>query len=182
MNVVDLRAKLSKSLDFLKSELSQLRTGRASPLLIENIQVEAYATKMSVKELGTISVLDSQSLAVSVWDKSLLKVIAGAIRDSELKLNPVVDGDIVRIPLPALTEERRKDLVKLISSKIEETKNAMRSIRQDFMKEIDKGFTDKEMGEDEKFSYKEEVEKAVKEFVGKTDELGEAKKEEILKV
>ena len=182
MNVVDLRAKLSKSLDFLKSELSQLRTGRASPLLIENIQVEAYDTKMSVKELGTISVLDSQSLAVSVWDKSLLKVIAGAIRDSELKLNPVVDGDIVRIPLPALTEERRKDLVKLISSKVEETKNAMRSIRQDCMKEIDKGFTDKEMGEDEKFSYKEEVEKAVKEFVGKTDELGEAKKEEILKV
>ena len=182
MNTADLRAKLSKSLDFLKSELNQLRTGRPSPSLIENIQVEAYDTKMTVKELGTISVLDSQNLAVSVWDKSLLKVIAGAIRESELKLNPVVDGDVVRVPLPALTEERRKDLVKLVSSKVEETKNAIRSIRQDFMKEIDRAFTDKEMGEDEKFTSKEEVEKVVKEFVEESDELGENKKEEILKV
>jgi len=182
MNTADLRAKLSKSLDFLKSELNQLRTGRPSPSLIENIQVEAYDTKMTVKELGTISVLDSQNLAVSVWDKSLLKVIAGAIRESELKLNPVVDGDVVRVPLPALTEERRKDLVKLVSSKVEETKNAIRSIRQDFMKEIDRAFTDKEMGEDEKFTGKEEVEKVVKEFVDESDELGDNKKEEIMKV
>ena len=182
MNTADLRAKLLKSIDFLKSELNQLRTGRPSPSLIENIQVEAYDTKMTVKELGSISVLDSQNLSISVWDKSLLKVIAGAIRESELKLNPVVDGDIVRVPLPALTEERRKDLVKLVSSKVEETKNAIRSIRQDFMKEIDRAFTDKEMGEDEKFTSKEEVEKVVKEFVEESDELGENKKEEILKV
>ena len=182
MNTADLRAKLSKSLDFLKSELNQLRTGRPSPSLIENIQVEAYDTKMTVKELGSISVLDSQNLSISVWDKSLLKVIAGAIRESELKLNPVVDGDIVRVPLPALTEERRKDLVKLVSSKVEETKNAIRSIRQDFMKEIDRAFTDKEMGEDEKFTGKEEVEKVVKEFVDESDELGDNKKEEIMKV
>ena len=182
MNTADLRAKLSKSLDFLKSELNQLRTGRPSPSLIENIQVEAYDTKMTVKELGSISVLDSQNLSISVWDKSLLKVIAGAIRESELKLNPVVDGDVVRVPLPALTEERRKDLVKLVSSKVEETKNAIRSIRQDFMKEIDRAFTDKEMGEDEKFTGKEEVEKVVKEFVDESDELGDNKKEEIMKV
>ena len=182
MNTADLRAKLLKSIDFLKSELNQLRTGRPSPSLIENIQVEAYDTKMTVKELGSISVLDSQNLSISVWDKSLLKVIAGAIRESELKLNPVVDGDIVRVPLPALTEERRKDLVKLVSSKVEETKSAIRSIRQDFMKEIDKAFTDKEMGEDEKFTGKEEVEKVVKEFVDESDELGDNKKEEIMKV
>ncbi|OGC53038.1 ribosome recycling factor [candidate division WWE3 bacterium RIFCSPHIGHO2_02_FULL_38_14] len=182
MNIAELRVKLSKSLEFLKSELNQLRTGRPTPLLIENIQVDAYDTKMTVKELGSISVPDPQNLVVSVWDKTLLKSIAGAIGDSDLKLNPVVDGDVVRVPLPALTEERRKELVKLVSVKVEEAKNTIRSIRQDFMKEIEKAFAEKEIGEDKKYTGKEEVEKVVKEFTEKLDELGENKKEEIMKV
>lgn len=182
MNNTDLKNKLSKVLDFLKGELTQIRTGRASPSLIEEISVEAYGTKMTVKELGSISVLDSQNLVVSPWDKSLLKSISKAIRESNLNLNPVDESDKIRVPIPSLTEDRRKELSKLVSVKVEETKNSMRNIRQDAMKDIEKEFSDKVIGEDEKFRQKEEVEKLVKSMVDEIDEVGEAKKEELMRV
>jgi ribosome recycling factor len=178
----DLKNKLEKQLEFLKTELSQIRTGRATPTLIENVEVDAYGTKMKLKELGSITVLDSQNLVVTAWDRGLNGAIAGAIRDSDLKLNPVPEPDRLRIPIPALTEERRKEFVKLSATKCEECKSSMRNIRQDAMKDIDKSFTDKELSEDERFTAKEEVEKVVKEFVTKADEIAESKKEELLKI
>jgi ribosome recycling factor len=178
----ELKSKLEKSLEFFKSELSLIRTGRATPALIENIEVEAYASKMKLKELGAITLLDTQNLSVTAWDKGLLGAIATAIRESDLKLNPVTESDRVRVPVPALTEERRKEFAKMASAKAEETKNAMRSTRQEAMKDIDKDFADKKLGEDEKFTKKEEVEKIVKEYVTKTDELTEAKKTDLMTV
>lgn len=180
MNTPELKLKLSKSIEFLKSELSQIRTGRASPSLIESVFVEAYDSKMSVKELGTITVMDSQNLVVSPWDKSLLKPIAKAIRESGLGLNPIDEPDRVRIPVPALTEERRTELAKIVSVKVEECKNSLRNVRQDAMKYVEKEFADKNISEDEKFSQKEEVEKTLKTFIEQADELGEAKKKELL--
>lgn len=182
MNTPGLKMKLSKSIDFLKGELAQIRTGRASPTILENLVIDAYDSKMTLKELGSIAVSDAQTLTISTWDKSLTKIIANAIRDSELKLNPVVDGDLVRVPIPALTEDRRKDFVKLVSAKVEDCKNSMRSIRQDAMKEIEKDFTDKKIGEDDKFSEKEEVEKVIKEFAATAEELGDSKKQELMKI
>jgi len=182
MNATELKSKLTKSVDFLKTELTQIRTGRASPTLIENIVVEAYDSKMTLKEVGSISSLDSQNLVVAPWDKSLIKSIASAIRNSELQLSPVIDGDVVRVPLPALTEERRMDMVKLVSAKVEEAKTALRNIRQEAMKDIDKDFSEKKIGEDEKFSSKEDVEKIVKEFVTMCDTVGESKKQELMRV
>jgi len=182
MNAAELKLKLSKSIEFLKSELSQVRTGRASPSLIEDVLVEAYDSKMTVKELGTILVSDPQNLVVSPWDKTLLKSIAKGIRESGLGLNPVDEPDRVRIPIPTLTEERRLELTKLVSIKVEECKNSLRSTRQDAMKDIDKEFADKKIGEDDKFSMKEEVEKTVKNFVEQADELSEAKKKELLAI
>jgi ribosome recycling factor len=99
---------------FLKSELAQIRTGRASPALIENVMVDAYGSKMAMKEVGSISVLDSQNLVVSPWDKSLIQAVAKALRESELKINAVDESDRVRVPFPALTEERRKEFVKIV--------------------------------------------------------------------
>ncbi len=182
MNTPELRSKLEKQLEFLKTELAQIRTGRASPSLIENIEVDAYGAKMKLKEVGSISNLDSQNLIVMPWDKNLSAAIANAIRESELKLNPVPEPDRVRVPIPALTEDRRKEFVKIASAKCEESKTSMRGIRQDAMKDIEKAFADKTIGEDEKFTQKDEVEKIVKDHVTKADELTEAKKEDLLKV
>jgi len=176
----ELKQKLSKSIEFLRSELSQIRTGRASPSLVEEVVVDAYDSKMTVKELGTITVPDPQNLVISPWDKTLLKPIAKGIRESGLGLNPVEEPDRVRIPIPSLNEERRLELTRIVSSKVEECKNALRSVRQEAMKDIDKEFTDKKIGEDDKFTMKEETEKIVKGFVEQADQMGEDKKTELL--
>jgi ribosome recycling factor len=141
------------------------KNGKASPSLIESVLVDAYDSKMSIRELGTITVMDSQNLAVSPWDKSILKAIAKAIRESGLGLNPIDEPDRVRVPVPALTEERRTELARIVSGKIEECKNSLRNVRQDAMKYIDKDFADKNISEDEKFTQKEEVEKTIKTFI-----------------
>ena len=182
MTTSELKSKLTKSLEHLEQELAQIRTGRASPALLENIAVDAYGTKMTVKELGTIGLLDSQNLMIQIWDKSLQGAVVSAVRESDLKVNPVIDGSVIRVPIPTLTEERRKEFVKIVSGKVEETKGAMRNIRQDAMKDVEKEFTDKKIGEDEKFSQKEEVEGVVKDFISRVDELGESKKSDIMKI
>ena len=142
----------------------------------------AYGTEMSVKELGSIMVPDPQSLIISPWDKNLLNDVTKAIRDGDLGLNPVVDGDIIRVPIPDLSEERRKELTKLVTTKVEEVKNSIRSVRQEAMKEIDSQFTAKKLGEDEKFRQKEETEELVKEFTEKAEDLAEQKRSDLLKI
>lgn len=178
----ELKNKLQKSLDFLSSELVQLRTGRATPSIIEDIEVDAYGAKMTIKELGSTTLLDSQNLIFSAWDRGLMGGIAKAIRNSDLKLNPVEESDRLRIPVPALTEDRRIEFTKIVSEKAEEAKNSMRSIRQDAMKDIEKDFTSKSISEDEKFTNKEEVEKLVKEFTGKVEEIAEDKRQDLMKI
>ena len=182
MNTSELKSKLLKSLDFLKLELNQIRTGRATPALIEEVAVEAYGARMTLKELGAITLLDNQNLLVSPWDKNLLGTISKAIREAGLGLNPVEESDKLRVPIPALTEERRKEFAKMVSGKVEDCKNAMRASRQDIMKDIEKEFTDKKIGEDDKFRNKEEVEKIVKDFISQADDLGENKKQELLTI
>jgi ribosome recycling factor len=129
----ELKAKLSKPTEFFKQELSQIRTGRASPALVEAASIEAYGSHMTLRELGSITVLDPQNLVVVPWDKSLKNSIIKGIRDSGLGLNPVEDGERLRVPIPALTEERRKEFTKMVAAKAEEAKNVVRNIRQDAM-------------------------------------------------
>jgi ribosome recycling factor len=182
MNLSELKSKLTKSLEFLKTELTQIRTGRASPSLIEDVQVMAYGSKMTLKELGSIVLLDSQNIIVTPWDKNLVKDIATGIRESGKGLNPVEDSDKVRVPIPSLTEDRRREYTKTVAVKVEDAKNAMRHTRQEAMKDIDKDFSSKVIGEDEKFSQKESVEDLVKEFVDQAEELGEKKKTDLMTV
>lgn len=182
MNTSELKSKLSKVHEFLQGELSQIRTGRASPALIENIQVDAYGTKMMIIEVGSITVLDSQNLVVVPWDKGLIKSITKSIRESQASLNPIEESDRIRIPVPSLTEERRKELAKIVGVKAEEAKNSIRNIRQDAMKDIEKLFADKNIGEDEKFRLKEETEKIVKEFTDGIENISEEKRSEIMTV
>jgi len=182
MTISDYKSKLEKSIEFLKSELAQIRTGRATPALIEGVMIEAYGSKMSLKEVGSITVLDPQNLVVSPWDRSLIQAVAKALRESELKLNAVDESDRIRVPFPALTEERRKEFVKIVSTKVEETKNAMRAIRQEGIKEVEKQFADKEIGEDEKYKLKEDYDKIIKDFSAKADEMGESKKSDLMTI
>lgn len=178
----ELNQKLTLSLEFFVAELTKIRTGRASTALVENIELEAYGGRMRIKEVASISVPESQTIVVAPWDRSLLKEIEKALCESSLGVNPVVGGDSVKVPVPALTEDRRKEMVKMVGGKLEDCKNSMRSLRQDAMKQVDKSFVDKEIGEDDKFNQKEEVEEIVKEYVKRAEEASEGKKEEILKV
>lgn len=178
----ELNQKLTLSLEFFAGELTKIRTGRASSALVEDLELDAYGGKMKIREVASISVPEPQIIVISPWDKSLLKDIEKALRDSPLGVNPVVGGDSIKVPIPPLTEERRKDLVKLVGVKLEECKNSMRNLRQEAMKQIDKAFVDKEIGEDDKYNQREEVEEIVKDYVSRAEKLAEAKKEEVLKI
>jgi ribosome recycling factor len=182
MTKSELIKKLDGALDFFKTDIAQVRTGRANPVVIEELVVEVYGSKMKVKELGTISVPEPQLIVVSPWDKSVLQIIDKAIRESDLKLNPVTADGVIRIPIPPLSQERREEFAKMVSTKMELARQTIRNIRQDAIKEIEKSFADKAIGEDEKFSQKEEVEKLVKDITTEVGELGEAKREDILAI
>jgi len=182
MTSSELKNRQSKSIDFLKSELSQIRTGRANPSLIEDVEVDAYDSKMALKELGSVTLADAQTIMVTPWDKSLIPEIEKAIRESEAKLNPVEVGGNLKVPVPTLTEDRRKELVRLVSQKAEDCKQSIRNIRQDAMKDIDKEFDDKVISEDEKFTQKEKAEDVTKDFVEQADSIGEAKSRELMTV
>jgi len=182
MTSTELKNRLTKSIDFLKSELTQIRTGRANPSLLEDIEVMAYDSKMALKELGSITLADAQTILITPWDKNLIPDIEKAIRESESRLNPVEVGGNLKVPVPPLTEDRRKELVRLVNQKIEECKQAVRNIRQDAMKDIDKDFDEKVISEDEKFTQKEEAEDITKDFIEQTEAVGESKSSELMTV
>lgn len=182
MNTSDLKRKLESALDYLKGELAQMRTGKVTPALLDSVIVNAYNSKMTIKEVGNITVLDAQTLAVSPWDKSLLESIAKAVIDSDLKLNPAINNDSVIIPVPPLTEERRAEFAKMVTSKVEDFRQTIRNIRQDAMKDIETRFANKEYGEDDKYAFKEDVEEIVKDYSKQADDVANAKKDQIMHV
>jgi len=173
------KEQFEKSIDHLKQEITSLRTGRATPAIVEDIMVEAYDTKQGLKSLASISVVDAKTLAVDPWDKSLLQVIEVALRNSDLGINPVNDGKLIRLPLPDLTTERRQELIKVLHTKLEQARIAVRKIREDVRSEIDKKEKAKEISEDEKFTYQDELEELVKVCNGKIKVIGEEKEKEI---
>lgn len=182
MTTSELKSRLEKSLEFLESELSQIRTGRANPSLVEDLAVEAYSAKVTLKEVASITSPDPQTLLVSPWDRSLLDDISKSIRESDLGLNLVIGGDSIKVLLPPLTEDRRKGFSKVVSAKLEECKSSFRNIRQDAMKDIDRSFSSKEIGEDEKYSRREEVEEIIRDFTTNVENTAESKRQDLLTV
>ena len=182
MTTSELKNRITKSVEFLRTELSQIRTGRANPSLLEDVTVEAYESKMALKELGSITLSDSHTIMITLWDKSLLPIVTKEIREGELKLNPVEAGGNLKVPIPPLTEDRRKELARIVNQKVEECKQSVRNIRQDAMKDIDKQYDDKTISEDEKFTQKDEVEEIVKEFVEEAEEMGKTKSDDLMTV
>ena len=183
MNIVQQHKEhFDKAIDHLKGEISSLRTGRATPAILDGVKVEAYDTMQDIKAVASISIADAKTINVQPWDKSILQNIETAIRNSDLGLSPVNDGEMVRLILPDLTTERRTELVKVLSKKLEEARIVVRKIREDVRNQIDKAEKAKEIGEDEKFGLQDELEKLVKEFNDNIKQIGEEKEAEILKV
>ena len=180
MTTSELKSKLTKSLEHLEQELAQIRTGRASPALLENIAVDAYGTKMTVKELGTIGLLDSQNLMIQIWDKSLQGAVVSAVRESDLKVNPVIDGSVIRVPIPTLTEERRKEFTRLLHQKAEEAKIKSRQIREDILKKVQAAVKEKTARENDLKNAKDEIQKVIDEFNKKIDDLTKKKETELM--
>ena len=180
MSFVDRHKEhFEKTITHLRHDISSLRTGRATPALVEDITVDAYGTKQPLKSAASISVADAKTLTVDPWDKSLIQVVDTAIRQSDLGINPVNDGTLIRLPLPDLTAERRADLIKVLHKKLEEARIAIRKIREEIRRSIDVAEKSKEISEDEKFGLYDEVESLVKEYNQKVRQVGDEKEKEI---
>jgi len=177
-----LRVRLEKIIERLKQEVAGLRTGRASPALIENLEVEYYGSKTPLKAVAAISSPDPKSLVIQPWDKNAVTAIEKAILGSSLGLNPIIDRDVIRVSIPPLTEERRKELIKLLGKYIEEARIQVRREREEILKEIDRKEKSKEISEDEKFRQKNEAQKIVDEINKKIEEIGATKENEIMLV
>lgn len=149
INKDTVKAKMMKSIDVLKDELKKIRTGRANPDMIADVKVEAYGTMTPLNQVSNINVPDARSITIQPWDKSIIEDIAKAIQEADLGFNPSVDGEIVRISVPSLTEETRQEYVKLMKNKLEECRISLRNIRGDEIKDLDKGKTAGDLNEDE---------------------------------
>ena len=182
MNAQELKVKLGKTVERLRSEIASLRTGRASSALVENIEVDYYGTKTPLKALAAISVPEPKQLVIQPWDKASLQPIEKAIRESELGLSPVVDKDLIRLTIPPLTEERRKELLKVLGRHVEDARIHVRREREETLKETDRKEKAKEISEDEKFRQKNEIQKAVDEANKKIEEVSATKEKEIMNV
>jgi len=177
-----LEARFEKALEHVKVELSALRTGKATPQLLDTVMVEAYGTMMRIAELANVSAPDSSLLVVTPWDKSILANIEKAIASANLNLNPVVDGQLIRIPVPALTEERRREMVKVLHGKVEEGRKLLRTLRGDEKKSIEQLADDGGYSEDDIRSYLDQLEEKMKTALAKLDDISVRKEADLMKV
>jgi len=178
----NIKERMAKALEHLKQELSAIRGGRANPSIIENIKVEAYGSQMDLRDVGSISAQDASLLVVSVWDPSNVDAVIKAIRDSNRGLNPVADGGAVRIPLPPLTEERRKELVRTVHDKAESARVAIRNVRREAIEDLERQKESKEISEDDLFRGKEDIQKITDSISSELELFVKAKEEEIIKI
>lgn len=178
----EMENKMGKSLESMRHNVNSLRTGRASPSLLDSIKIEAYGNFTPINQVGTVSAPEARLLVVQVWDKGLAKSVEKAIRDSDLGLNPASDGNVVRVPIPDLTEERRKELVKKAAEYCESAKIAIRNVRRDTMDTLKKMEKDKRISEDSLKTLSEKVQKSTDNHTKKADEILDEKSKEIMKV
>lgn len=173
---------LESAIEHLVLEIGKIRTGRANPALVENLMVDYYGSKTPLKQVASINVPESRLLVIQPWDKDSLVNIESAIRDSDLGFNPNNDGQVIRINIPPLTEERRKELVKVLNQKSEEAKISVRNIREEAWREIQDIEREGKISEDDKFSGKEYLQKIVDEYNKKIEEIKEKKEKDILTI
>lgn len=168
--------------EWFRSEIASLRTGRASPALVENLDVEYYGAKTPLKHIASVSIPDAKSLIIQPWDKGVLEAIGKAIEHSSLSLSPIADGDTIRLTLPQLTEERRRDLLKILHAKAEEARVRSRRTRDDVWKQIQVLEKEKEISEDDRYRAKDELQKRIDAFNKELDDIQGKKEKEIIEI
>lgn len=176
----DARIRMSKTLDSLRTELAKIRTGRAHPSLLEHVQVDYYGSNVPISQAASVSIEDARTLAVTAWDKSMVQALEKAIMKSDLGLNPVTAGTIIRIPLPPLTEERRIALSKVVHHEGENAKIAIRNIRRDANHHIKELLKNKDISEDDDHRAEQDIQQLTDSNVKQTDEIVAVKEQELM--
>ena len=178
----DAERRMKKTIESVSSEMVKLRTGRASPALLEHLRVDYYGTPTPISQVATVSVPDARTLSVTPWDKSMMSVIEKAILESDLGLNPATADETMRIPLPPLTEERRKEMVKLVKSEGEHGKVAVRNIRRDAIHQVREKLKHKEISEDVEKGFEQTMQKLTDTYIHQNDESVSDKEKEVMEV
>ena len=176
----DFDQRAEKTLEHIRGDVATLRTGRAHTSMLDSVNVEAYGTKMKIQELAGVTVPDPTLIVIAPWDKSLLEAISKGVNVAGLSLNPIIDGEIIRISVPPLTSERRQEMVKLLSQKIEAGKVMLRNLRGDIRRDIDALEGEDGVSEDDIKSWQEELDRKVKELEGKIEEIKEQKEKDLV--
>jgi ribosome recycling factor len=179
-----VRSRMTQVLNLVTSDLGSLRTGKATPALIDDLTVSVYGgqQKLKVKELASVSTPDHQTLIIDPWDKSIIGEIRQGILSANIGMNPAIDGQLIRISLPPMTTEDREKYTKLLGAKLESGRVMIRQIRQDGMHDIKRAYEAKEFSEDEKFAQEKKLQEITDEFVEKINDLGEKKKNDLLQI
>lgn len=172
--------KMQKSLESLKTDLSKVRTGRAHTGILDHVMVDYYGSMVAISQVANVTLLDSHTIGVTPWEKKMVNAVEKAIRDSDLGLNPASQGDLIRVPMPALTEERRKEFIKVVKGEAELAKVAMRNVRRDAnatLKELEK---DKSISEDDERRAEDEIQKLTDRHISEIDKMLQAKEAELM--
>jgi len=178
----DAESRMGKSVDSLKTELTKIRTGRAHPSLLDQVSVDYYGNETPINQVANVTVEDSRTLAVAPWEKQMVPVVEKAIINSGLGLNPATAGNLIRIPMPPLTEERRRELVKVVKGEGENTKIAVRNIRRDANSDFKDMLKDKSISEDESRDAEDSVQKLTDKFVAAIDDVIAVKEKELMEI
>jgi ribosome recycling factor len=178
----DKKVQFENAIQHLKDGLKQIRTGRANSALVENLTIDYYGTKTPLQQLANINIPDSKSIIIQPWDKNSLKDIEKAIHDSPLGLNPINEGNIIRLPIPPLTEERRKELSKIVNEKVEQAKISVRNVREEIWKNIKEQKNDGKISEDDMYGQQKELQKKVEEYNDFIKKIGQEKEKEIMTI
>jgi ribosome recycling factor len=178
----NVEQKMNKSLEALKADLGKIRTGRAHTGILDHVMVDYYGNPTQVNQVANITLTDARTIGVQPFEKNMIGPIEKAIRDSDLGLNPATNGDLIRVPMPMLTEERRRDMIKIVKNEGEDAKVAVRNIRRDANEQLKKLLKDKEVGEDEERRAQDEVQKLTDRFVAEIDKALQAKETDLMAV
>lgn len=174
--------KMQKSIEALKLDLAKVRTGRAHTGILDHVQVEYYGSMVPINQVANVTLVDARTLGVQVWEKPMLGKVEKAIRDSDLGLNPAAQGELIRVPMPALTEERRRELIKVVKGEGEDAKVAIRNLRRDANNSLKDGVKNKEISEDDERRTQEEIQKLTDKYVAEVDKMLAQKESELLAV
>jgi ribosome recycling factor len=180
--IKDAEVRMQKSIDAFKNDISKLRTGRAHPSLLDHIRVDYYGTETPLSQVANVTVSDARTLSITPWEKKMIPVIEKAIMTSDLGLNPATSGEIIRVPLPALTEERRKDLIKVLRTEAEGARVSIRNVRRDANNALKELLKNKEIPEDEERRMEDAVQKLTDKRVAEVDQMCSAKETDLMAI